>query len=85
MEWYVGFIIIIVGISSLLGIAALMEYQISEGCRELDFERYKSTENFKFCVDKENNLHYINVDMNGLFEKATVKEISVGDVRVINK
>ena len=79
----VGLIFFVVFISIICGIAILMDYQINEGCKELGFKGYHSTENFRFCVDEEDNLHYINIDMNGLFKKATIKEISVGDVRVL--
>lgn len=67
----------------LFVVVALTDYQVNRGCKELGFKRYKQTENFQFCVDEGDNLHYVDVDMNGLFKVATIKEISIGDVRIL--
>jgi len=77
------FLLVIIGLSiSMIIIGSIGSKNSKAACQRLGYESHKSTENFSFCVDKDDNLHYVKHISKG-FMDMDYKEISVGDVRVI--
>ena len=65
----------------------LSQKEGNEACEKLGFKGYDFIDGFEFCKDFEGNLYYINLECehNLLWiTSCTAKEISVGDVRVLN-
>ncbi len=59
------------------------EHRFNVACQEIGFEDFFFSNAFSYCEDSEGNLHYVKLDCSfPPFTDCTVKEISVGDVRV---
>ena len=74
--------IIIAFLILFISVAINLTYQYNNACKDLGYETHASKGGFSFCVDNESNYHYVHITSNPFFVK-DIKEISVGDVRVI--
>ena len=58
-----------------------------EACKDLGFKEYQYKQSMRYCEDYYGNLHYIKMECPDLMlltkEECKAKEISVGDVRVL--
>ncbi len=77
----IGFIIILIGVSLVI----IMDKAKDNACKELGYEEFRQKTDFTFCVDLEDNLHYITWNYETFPYKVKAKEISVGAVRVIKQ
>jgi len=82
------FFIVLFLLISILGITiygAILEHKLRDkACQELGYKEFVySREGYHFCRDYEYNLHYVGWGYNSFPFDLWVKEISVGDVRVL--
>ena len=80
--WSFIILIVLLGLYVTLVVPPIQDM----ACQEIGYEKFVNTgkDGLDFCRDHEGNLHYIDWGYDGFME-VWVKEISVGDVRVVEK
>ena len=69
-----------------VGISVYKQDKLSgEVCKAIGYESYEYKKPWDFCVDKQGNFHYVEIELSPWIfpTKAEIKEINVGDVRVV--
>jgi len=77
-----GIIIIIV----ILGTGILIflnQEEMDNSCKELGFKEFSKWNNQEVCKDYNGNLHFVDYNGKCFVMKCKLKEISIGDVRII--
>jgi len=79
---------IIIGVVLFLLFVVVVMFQaqnsLDKACMEAGLDHIKITKEFYYCVDVDGNLHYVEWGYKKFPFERWVKEISVGDVRVVN-
>ena len=68
-----------------ISLFTITEHAQNKACQDIGYEEFKGTEEFKFCIDSDYNLHYVEWGYHNFPFDIWMKEISVGDVRVKNE
>lgn len=78
-------IILIVSVTMLTVFLSNMEKE--KACKNIGFEDYKYIDSFQFCEDLNGNLNYVQMKCPEflIWKECTAKEISVGEMGVIEQ
>ena len=78
------FFFLIVGGSIFFVIDYILEPSDDEKCQSIGMSRYKYIMNAQYCIDYNNEAHFVDFKCEGLFKNkvCTAEIISIGDIRV---
>jgi len=85
-SFFLSICIILVIWIILVGFNIIKENKLrEEACKSLRFVSHEYKQPWDFCKDSQGNLHFVEIKIEPWYYPSTyeIKEISVGDVRVI--